>query len=97
MVEAHESGLCLLLMTHKERAELRQKTGDLAGARSLHQKLFPLCQALFVETNPIPVREAMNRLGWDVGAPRLPMTPLGEGSKKILIDELRAFGLELKN
>lgn len=43
-------------------------------ARRLHAELFRLCRALFVETNPIPVKAAMRLLGLDSGAVRLPMT-----------------------
>jgi len=82
----------------KELKEMCDKffTGDLKGALKLHQKLFPLCQAMFVETNPIPVREAMNLLGWDVGRSRLPLTPIGEKAKEKLKEEMINFGLKLK-
>jgi len=69
--------------------------GDMEGALKAHQKLLPLCQAMFLETNPIPVREAMNLLGWKVGAPRLPLTPISEKAKEALVAELKAFGMEV--
>jgi 4-hydroxy-tetrahydrodipicolinate synthase len=49
------------------------RRGDAAEARRRHLELLPLAQALFLETNPTPVKEALNRLGFGVGAPRLPL------------------------
>jgi 4-hydroxy-tetrahydrodipicolinate synthase len=50
-------------------------TGDTDRARELHYELFDLCRAMFAETNPVPVKAAMQLLGHDTGALRLPMTP----------------------
>ena len=50
-------------------------TGDTDRARELHYELFGLCRAMFCETNPVPVKAAMQLLGHDTGALRLPMTP----------------------
>lgn len=70
--------------------------GDNAGALLAHKKLFPLCQAMFLETNPIPIREAMNLLGWNVGEARLPLTPMESGAKAKLVQAIKDFGLEIK-
>ena len=49
--------------------------GDCEGARAIHEKLFPLMRTLMkVETNPSPVKTAMNLLGMDMGTLRLPLT-----------------------
>ncbi|MBL8027135.1 MAG: 4-hydroxy-tetrahydrodipicolinate synthase [Fibrobacteres bacterium] len=69
--------------------------GDMTKAKEIHQKLFPLCQSMFLETNPIPIREAMNLLGWDVGAARMPLTPMSDAPKQKLIQEMKAFGLKV--
>ncbi|MBQ0010128.1 MAG: 4-hydroxy-tetrahydrodipicolinate synthase [Ruminococcus sp.] len=62
--------------------------GDFAEA-SKRQKLFlPLIEALFCETNPIPVKAAMNLLGNDVGGYRLPLAPMEEANKLRLAAEL---------
>ncbi|MCQ2362744.1 MAG: 4-hydroxy-tetrahydrodipicolinate synthase [Acidaminococcaceae bacterium] len=51
--------------------------GRVKEAAELNAKLAPLCQAMFVETNPIPVKYAVTRVtGIDVGAPRLPLTEI---------------------
>ncbi len=47
--------------------------GDMAEARRFHQLLLPLCWACFLESNPGPVRSALNRWWEPVGAPRLPV------------------------
>ena len=49
--------------------------GDVEAAAAEHLRLLPIFNALFFITNPIPVRYAMNRSGFDVGPPRLPMVP----------------------
>ena len=49
--------------------------GDLGTATKIHQELSPLFGALFVESNPIPLKAAMNALWGPVGEPRLPLVP----------------------
>ena len=51
-------------------------SGHLAEARELHHQLLPLFDALFCETNPIPVKAALTALGLCDGEIRLPLTPL---------------------
>ncbi len=48
-------------------------SGNLVEAQTIHEKLMPLFRALFVTTNPIPIKAALNLLGWDVGGVRLPL------------------------
>jgi 4-hydroxy-tetrahydrodipicolinate synthase len=67
--------------------------GDLRGALDIHRKLLPLCQAMFMETNPVPVKEAMNMLGTDMGGVRLPLAELSAGSRDKLRKVLRDSGL----
>jgi 4-hydroxy-tetrahydrodipicolinate synthase len=47
--------------------------GDIVTALALHEHLMPLFKALFSTTNPIPVKAALEIMGWPVGAPRLPL------------------------
>lgn len=54
------------------------ETGDAAGARKLHEELLPVFDALFVTSNPIPVKSAMALIGQPVGPPRLPLVPATE-------------------
>lgn len=67
--------------------------GDFAGALALHRRMAPLAKAMFVETNPIPVKGAMKLLGRDSGTLRLPMTQATEQTLAVLRRELRAAGL----
>ncbi len=62
--------------------------GDQARARTLHEELLPLSQAMFIETNPIPVKAAMNHLGLSAGPMRLPLVSMGEDNKEKLISVL---------
>lgn len=50
--------------------------GDVVGAARLHQRLLPLFKGLFVTTNPIPVKAALQHLGLDCGGLRLPLVDL---------------------
>lgn len=58
--------------------------GDFDTAATLQIALLPLMDALFREVNPIPVKAAMEILGYDCGAPRLPLTAAREETKEIL-------------
>ncbi|MBR6800118.1 MAG: 4-hydroxy-tetrahydrodipicolinate synthase, partial [Firmicutes bacterium] len=52
--------------------------GDFVKAREIQIKYMDLINALFIETNPIPVKEAMNMLGLEAGGYRLPLYPMEE-------------------
>lgn len=52
--------------------------GDIAAARRINDRLFPLCTQLFVEPNPVPVKWLMQDLGMIMPGIRLPLAPLGE-------------------
>ena len=67
--------------------------GDLEEARRLHFRLLPLCQAMFIETNPMPVKEAMNILDMGVGDVRLPLVRMLPENIKKLTKALADYGL----
>jgi 4-hydroxy-tetrahydrodipicolinate synthase len=67
--------------------------GNLGRARELHYKLLPLCQAMFIETNPMPVKEAMNMLGMEVGDVRLPLVRMQPANRDKLRRALLDYGL----
>ncbi|MBN1433950.1 4-hydroxy-tetrahydrodipicolinate synthase [Candidatus Fermentibacterales bacterium] len=54
------------------------ETGSLAAARKLQGRLYPLIRAMFLETNPIPVKCALSLMGMIENEPRLPLTPLSD-------------------
>jgi 4-hydroxy-tetrahydrodipicolinate synthase len=62
---------------------------DFEGAAAEHQRLLPIFQGLFVVSNPIPVKYAVNRSGFPVGDPRLPLVP-PDAETAAQIDELLA-------
>ena len=62
--------------------------GDFDTAASLQIALQPLVELLFCQVNPIPVKEAMNILGYDCGGCRLPLTSLSSENRKKLETEL---------
>jgi 4-hydroxy-tetrahydrodipicolinate synthase len=69
------------------------KKGDARKAAALHLRLFPLVKAMFIETNPIPVKAALGMMGLCRPEPRLPLTPLSDAAKPALKKALKDFGL----
>ena len=67
--------------------------GKLDEARRLHYKLFPLFTALFFETNPIPVKEALALMGKIDGELRLPLSPMAPDTREKLARALKEYGL----
>ena len=70
--------------------------GDIHSAMSMQLKLYDFISALFIETNPIPVKTCLNLLGCDVGELRLPLCEMEVKNKKILIEKMQEIGLEIK-
>jgi 4-hydroxy-tetrahydrodipicolinate synthase len=50
---------------------------------------------MFIETNPIPVKTAMNLLGMNAGSFRLPLVPMGERNKAELVAVLKRYGFSI--
>ena len=66
-------------------------SGDFEGACKTHYELYELMKVLFVESNPVPAKEALNMMGRPAGHVRMPLAPLKEESKaklKIVLEEL---------
>lgn len=68
--------------------------GDVVGSRELQLKYFPLINALFCEVNPIPVKKAVNLMGFQVGALRMPLTELEPANAERLRKEMQAIGIK---
>ncbi len=79
----------------KETHEICQTyfDGKVKESLALQLKYLPLCHALFSDVNPIPVKEAMNLMGRDVGPCRLPLYPMTDAAREHLRAELAACGL----
>ncbi len=69
------------------------ESGDAAQARALHFRMLPLVKAMFVETNPAPVKEAMELLGLCSGDLRLPLCRIASASKEKVADALKKYGI----
>lgn len=67
--------------------------GDLGRAQQLHYRLFGLFEALFLETNPIPVKTALKELGRCSDELRLPLCPMSAQNREKLRGALKAYGL----
>ena len=70
--------------------------GDIEGSRKLQLGMKPLIDALFIEVNPVPVKTALNLLGFDVGHLRLPLGEMNPKNLEVLKQELINAGLEVK-
>ncbi len=67
--------------------------GDLAGAIKLQLQTLDLIKALFSEVNPIPIKAAVNLLGYKAGQCRMPLTEISEDNLELLRVEMKAYGL----
>lgn len=65
--------------------------GNYDTARAAQIELVPLINSLFCEVNPIPVKEAMNILGWNAGPCRLPLCDMSEAGHKRMVDTLAQY------
>ena len=65
--------------------------GDIKKATKMQLDVIPLCKALFSEVNPIPVKAALNILGYNYGIPRLPLTKMCTEKEEILKTEINAI------
>jgi 4-hydroxy-tetrahydrodipicolinate synthase len=74
----------------------RFRKGETAAAARIHRKLFPLIKALFIESNPAPVKYAMHLLGMAAGEPRLPLVWPTDASRHAIRRALLNYGLEPK-
>lgn len=79
----------------KETHEICTKyfEGDVEGSRDLQLRAMDLCDALFCEVNPIPVKKALNLMGMEAGSLRLPLTEMEEANAAKLEKAMREFGI----
>ena len=65
--------------------------GDIQKARDMQISMIPLVKALFCEVNPIPVKEALNMLGWNAGPCRLPLCEMSAANHKKMEEVLAKY------
>ena len=70
-------------------------SGKIDAAAGIHRCLLPLVDALFIVSNPIPVKYALNHIGFRVGKPRLPLTEPDEKSAAVIRDTLKDYTIDL--
>lgn len=76
----------------KEMIELAS-AGNVGGARKIHEELLPLFKALFVTSNPIPLKAALEMAGRPAGPPRLPLLPATPEERAIIEDAMEHAGV----
>jgi 4-hydroxy-tetrahydrodipicolinate synthase len=69
--------------------------GKTAEAAAIHRDLLPLVNALFIVSNPVPVKYALNCVGFQVGKPRLPLIPPDEKSAATIESMLKKYKIDL--
>lgn len=69
--------------------------GEIEEASAIHRSLLPLFKALFILSNPIPVKYALNQIGFRVGPTRLPLTPPDEKAAALISETLRNYKVDL--
>ncbi len=69
--------------------------GDVDGSRNLQLKMFDLVKSLFIDVNPIPVKTAMNLLGYNVGKLRMPLVDMSESNLNTLKNALLDYDFKL--
>lgn len=67
--------------------------GDIAGSCAEQLRMIPLCNALFSEVNPIPVKMALNLMGKEVGSLRMPLTDMEEANTAKLKKTMEEYGI----
>ena len=79
----------------KETADICKPAleGDFAAAGKMQLKYLELINDLFIGTNPIPIKEAMNMAGMNVGPCRLPLVPMQDKNREKLRGELKNLGI----
>ena len=70
--------------------------GDIEGSRKLQLGMKPLIDTLFIEVNPVPVKTAVNLMGFEVGDLRLPLAEMEEQNLEVLKRELVNWGLKIQ-
>ena len=69
--------------------------GKINEAAAIHRRLLPLVNAMFIVSNPIPIKYAVNQVGFNVGKPRLPLTEPDEKTATIIKDTLKNYKIDL--
>lgn len=79
----------------RQTHEICQKflDGDVEGSRKMQLEALDLCNALFCEVNPIPVKKALNLMGMEAGTLRMPLTEMEPANVERLEKAMKAYGI----
>lgn len=82
----------------REMAQMTQLyfEGKTREATDIQLRYFDLFDKLFIDVNPIPVKNAMNLLGFDVGPLRMPLTDLSDAHRELLLQSMKQARLDIK-
>jgi 4-hydroxy-tetrahydrodipicolinate synthase len=69
--------------------------GNIEAAARIHRHLMPLINALFIVSNPVPLKYALNQVGFRVGGPRLPLTGPDEKAAAAIRETLKGYTIDL--
>lgn len=72
---------------------MKYMDGDVKGSTKMQQDIIPLCNALFCEVNPIPVKAGMNLQGKEVGSLRAPLTEMEPKNQELLKNVMKDMGI----
>jgi 4-hydroxy-tetrahydrodipicolinate synthase len=70
--------------------------GKIEESAAIHRNLMPLVNALFIVSNPVPVKYALNQVGFRVGKPRLPLVEPDEKSAAMIKETLKKYKIDIK-
>lgn len=89
------------VVSHLTGLQVKQMIDDYLNGRtdeaaSIHRKMLPLVDALFVIGNPMPIKYALNYLGFAVGKPRLPLTEPDAKNRALIENTLKQYTIDLK-
>jgi 4-hydroxy-tetrahydrodipicolinate synthase len=88
------------VLSHLVGSQIKQMMGlllegDVEKSAAEHRRLLPLFKVMFVESNPIPIKHALNRVGFNVGNPRLPLVPASPKGVTQIDEVLRRYEVDL--
>ncbi len=86
-----------LLPRRMTRMVQAAQEGDFATARLEHDTMYPLMKAMFVESNPAPVKAALAKMGWLANELRLPLCSVSDDGMRVVEEELAPFLDELES
>ena len=88
------------VVSHLVGKQIKQMIDSFVGGRideaaTIHRHLLPLVNAMFIVSNPIPIKYAVNQVGFNAGKPRLPLTEPDEKTATIIKDTLKNYKIDL--